>query len=289
MEKIAVRVKNGTEAEIVLDLIPDSPHKTNKSAYDFAGGLDKVFKNGDRLMSYSGEYPGCHCDEPWYRASGYKVLSFEEFQETYNKIKVGDWVVNLQEFENKPEGSLFKVTDFNGRDDSDFFLEGLKCSWLKSRFRKATPAEITNHLKNMKQEIDYYEVIKKFPGVSVGEKYHPAFGSILLLGNAIDPTEYHEFFKPVYKKKQKFFTLQCSSGNFEVEIVHLSDFDKVARFDGKDWSVIALRNLVQPPVVNNTNNYAISYNVYSVSVGCKKGITIQSLKDLIEEIDPLPF
>lgn len=215
-----------------------------------------------------------------------------------DKIKVGDWVVfdsNRYGGDAFTKGNLYKCA--NVADTYGELCVMVKTDNVGSQtnghnidfFRKATPTEITNHLNmNMKQqEIDYYEVIKQYPhGLPIGSRIE-VYTYTIEPSLRLEPAKYPEFFKPIYKSKAEHFSISCKSGNFGVEISG-GEFDKVAKFDGATWTISELRELVSIPNLT-LHDYKISFNLASVNVGCKKGISIESLKSLIDKLEPLPF
>jgi hypothetical protein len=271
MTKFAITVATIEQFREVVTILG----KTN--LYTGSRHMEDAFDNDTQKGGTSCVYApdGTHCSKSYFESINAEIISFGDFLEQ-QRINVGDWVVCTHPDDYFRKNDLFKVTRVYGSDPARLDFEkdsrGNKNGWCTKFFRKASPSEIAKQQGVVwigfkeDNELVGYKLIKGYPGSGF-------IGAVVKVGEMSDLWGYPEFYEPVYKPKTVIFNIYPG---FDVEIK-----DGKAWYEGREYDKKGLQFIVKD-LGYAINGHTVEHEY--VNIGCKKGVPIAKLKELISKL-----
>lgn len=210
--------------------------------------------------------------------AGDRGLPFADFQKEYlkpltsvNQARPGDKVICLSDdFKGQfTKGKVYTVTNPNANLSTHVDIT--------SDDRGKSNGLYYNHFcltekSKPKKEITAYKKIKDFPGNNL-DIIHVDYENSMEL---FQPEKWPEYWEPVYNSKEFAFT--SDQGDFTVEISH-----GIAYYERSRFTKTTLRNLIDSRQTGENFNGETMYGTpETVTIGCKTGIKVSQIKELIE-------
>lgn len=217
------------------------------------------------------------------------------------ELYAGEWCVLVDEVIDFTIGNFYKAHKDGWRQVNQFKDDrGMANGFApenKRVFRKATKEEIINYFMpkvNIAVENNIKNMGKKIIGYKVKEGVSKEAAALAIgfpdLGNSI--AFYYDslatniakergilglLFEPVYVPKEKTIIVKAASGEFKVKVFAFS-----ITVDGERFSIEALKLILSHRFgVHKVNTY-YDVSVNSVNIGCKIGIPLSSIQEIVD-------